>query len=96
MWGTGQVHSHNPICWDCNGGKVTVEQRDKIDAYSSWAHHDPNQARALAEFFHETYETLAPSFGYTTRPDTRALDFNSPNGQLMAAVCGEVLRHLWR
>ena len=26
----------------------------------------------LARRFHETYERLAPSFGYETRPDTRA------------------------
>jgi hypothetical protein len=41
--------------------------------------------------FHETYERLAPQFGYETRPDTKAFDAESPNGKLMIAVCGEVL-----
>ena len=48
----------------------------------------------LAERFHETYERLAPDFGYTTRPETRRFDPDSPNGRLMIAVCGEVLKHL--
>ena len=48
----------------------------------------------LAKFFHETYERLAPSYGYTTRPETRELDFDSPNGQLMVVVCKEVLEYL--
>lgn len=48
------------------------------------------QAAAL---FHDTYEKLAPSFGYETRKDTRKFDPNSPNGKLMIAVCGEVLAH---
>lgn len=41
--------------------------------------------------FHETYERLAPSFGYETRPDTKAFDPDTPNGRLMIAVCGEVV-----
>lgn len=45
----------------------------------------------LAIFFHETYERLAPSYGYETRKDTRAFDSESANGRLMIAVCGEVL-----
>jgi hypothetical protein len=47
-----------------------------------------------ARLFHETYERLAPSFGYETRPDTKAFDPESPNGKLMIAVCGEVLAAL--
>ena len=47
-------------------------------------------AAVLARRFHETYERLAPSFGYETRPDTKAFDPTSPNGRLMIAVCGEV------
>jgi DnaJ-class molecular chaperone len=23
--GTGEVHSHNPKCWDCDGKKVVIE-----------------------------------------------------------------------
>ena len=37
---------------------------------------------------------MAPAFGYTTRPETREFDDGSPNGRLMMAVCGEVLRKL--
>lgn len=45
----------------------------------------------LAILFHETYERLAPSFGYETRTDTRVFDPQSKNGKLMVAVCGELL-----
>ena len=40
-----------------------------------------------AKRFHDTYERLAPQFGYVTRPQTRAFDPESPNGKLMIAVC---------
>lgn len=46
----------------------------------------------LALRFHEVYERLAPSFGYETRQETRAFDPTTPNGKLMIAVCGELLR----
>lgn len=46
----------------------------------------------LARRFHEVYERLAPSFGYTTRPETREFDPESANGRLMIAVCEELLR----
>jgi hypothetical protein len=45
----------------------------------------------LAKLFHDTYERLAPEFGYTTRPETREFDENSSNGKLMIAVCKEVV-----
>ncbi len=48
-------------------------------------------AQQLAEEFHDTYERLAPSFGYQTRQDTRAFDLESPNGRLMVAVCRQLL-----
>ena len=44
----------------------------------------------LAILFHETYERLAPEFGYETREDTKQFDPDSKNGKLMIAVCGEV------
>jgi hypothetical protein len=44
----------------------------------------------LARQFHDTYERLAPQFGYETRADTKAFDPTSPNGRLMTAVCAEV------
>lgn len=49
-------------------------------------------ALELAIKFHEAYERLAPSFGYETRPDTRAFDPESKNGKLMVAVCAELKR----
>jgi len=45
----------------------------------------------LAGIFHDTYERLAPSFGYQTRPETREFRPASPNGRLMIAVCQEIL-----
>jgi hypothetical protein len=48
-------------------------------------------AEELAQEFHETYERLAPQFGYETREETREFDPCSPNGRLMIAVCGEVI-----
>lgn len=47
----------------------------------------------LARNFHETYEALAPSFGYETRPETREFDPLSANGKLMIAVCAVILRY---
>jgi hypothetical protein len=51
-------------------------------------------AETLARRFHETYERLAPDFGYETRPETRSFNPKSYNGLLMIAVCGEVLAGL--
>lgn len=48
----------------------------------------------LAIFFHETYEKLAPSFGYETRPDTKQFDKDSKNGKLMVAVCKEAIQQI--
>jgi len=45
----------------------------------------------LAIMFHHTYEQLAPSEGYSTRPDTRTFDPRTPNGKLMVAVCTAIL-----
>lgn len=41
--------------------------------------------------FHDLYEKYAPEFGYTTREDTKQLDFNSNNGKLMLKVVSEVI-----
>ena len=49
-------------------------------------------ALAMAIQFHETYERLAPSFGYETRIETRTFDSTTPNGRLMVAVCAEITR----
>jgi len=54
---------------------------------------EPTYARALelAETFHGLYERYAPSEGYTTRPETRAFNPNTPNGRLMQRVCLAVI-----
>lgn len=56
-----------------------------------WIYHS-DVAEAMARKFHEAYERLAPAYGYTTREDTREFDPTSPNGRLMIAVCGELLK----
>ncbi len=52
----------------------------------------------LAHLFHETYERLAPEYGYATRSETAIpwLDIpeDNPNKRLMIAVAGEVLKEL--
>lgn len=50
----------------------------------------------LAKLFHETYERLAPCFGYTTRPDSSVPWEKVPekNRRLMTAVCDFVLETL--
>jgi predicted kinase len=51
----------------------------------------------LAQKFHETYERLAPSYGYETRKDSAVPWDKVPerNKNLMIAVCTEILQH-WR
>lgn len=48
----------------------------------------------LAVLFHDTYERLAPDYGYETREDTRDFDPNTPNGKLMIAVCEYLIEEL--
>lgn len=52
------------------------------------------KAFELAILFHNTYEKLAPAFGYETRLDTKVFDKNSANGKLMIAVCKEIYQAL--
>ena len=51
-------------------------------------------AATLAVMFHNSYERLAPSFGYKTREETRRFDPDSPNGKLMVATCQAILDEL--
>lgn len=51
---------------------------------------------AIARRFHESYERLAPSYGYETREDTKEFDPESKNGRLMTAVCGEIAEAIER
>lgn len=50
------------------------------------------EAVELAILFHNTYERLAPIFGYETREDTKSFDINTPNGKLMISVCKEIIK----
>lgn len=51
------------------------------------------EAEDLARRFHETYERLAPEFGYETRKETKVPWEKVPrnNRQLITAVCAEVM-----
>ena len=50
----------------------------------------------LAKLFHDTYEELAPSFGYTTRESSAVpwSDVPEPNKSLMIAVSAIVMEKL--
>lgn len=50
-------------------------------------------AEALAKRFHETYERLAPRFGYETREASAKpwSDVPEQNRSLMIAVCQELI-----
>lgn len=53
-------------------------------------------ALELAELFHEIYERRAPEFGYETRTETRVFNQDTENGQLMIAVCDEIISRVCR
>jgi len=57
-----------------------------------------HHAERLARLFHETYERLAPDFGYETRPETaipwEQIPDDNRNKRLMIAVAAEVLKHI--
>lgn len=50
----------------------------------------------LAQLFHDTYEQLAPNFGYTTRKSSAVpwSDVPEPNKSLMIAVAEKVIEEL--
>lgn len=50
-----------------------------------------NDWREIAKTFHDTYEDLAPQFGYITKPETREFDVESNNGKLMIEVCKRII-----
>jgi hypothetical protein len=56
----------------------------------------PN-AESVAKLFHETYERLAPTFGYETQLATRVPweDVPERNKRLMIAVTAEILAMLF-
>ena len=53
-----------------------------------------NEIKEYVIKFHNTYEKLAPNYGYETRKDTKELDFNSSNGKLMYATINEIITPL--
>ena len=57
-----------------------------------------DRAESLARHFHESYERLAPQFGYETRKESAKpwSDVPEKNRALMTAVCAEMLRLLVR
>lgn len=65
-------------CIQCNGHSLPVE-RDWADIW--------------AQDFHDTYERIAPKFGYETRPESAKPWSEVPekNRKLMQAVVAEVL-----
>lgn len=57
----------------------------------------PDPAEALARLFHDTYERLAPNYGYKTREESAVPwdDVPEPNRSLMIAVAGEIVDALF-
>lgn len=54
----------------------------------------PAEAEQLAQRFHETYESLAPKFGYETRKESAVewKDVPDKNRCLMIATCASLLQ----
>lgn len=52
------------------------------------------QIEETAKLFHDTYERLAPKYGYFTRIETREWNPESNNGKLMLAVVSELYHQL--
>ena len=69
-----------------------LEWRGVQDTLNSLIDRMLDGPESLARLFHDTYERLAPDFGYVTRAETRKFDPSSPNGKLMITVCEEVMR----
>lgn len=78
------IGGHTQMCDEV----TAVVERDRKECAETTS--VAGDALALAIRFHETYERLAPSFGYATRTETRQFDQTTPNGRLMVAVCAEL------
>jgi hypothetical protein len=81
--------NYSNICCYC--GEIFQGQHRRVYCKLCAKFDETNSALNLAKKFHDIYERLAPSFGYKTRPDTKEFNPDSPNGQLMIAVCKEIL-----
>ena len=71
--------------------------KETKESLTDWLNSKRNKQETLEEaelavLFHNTYERLAPSFGYETRGDTKLFDTTTPNGKLMIAVCKEIIK----
>jgi hypothetical protein len=80
----------------CEAEGLTVERDEhKQTGRKSELREDTERpdAEALARRFHETYERLAPEYGYRTREASAVPwdDVPEANKGLMIAVCGELL-----
>lgn len=77
---------------------VSEKERDRVLERRSKPKREMAQAESLAKLFHETYERLAPSFGYETRKDSAVPWDEVPENQkkLMTATCKEVQEELNR
>ena len=73
-----------------NIGGVTVDRNATIE---NEPNAPENRAEILAMRFHNTYERLAPAFGYKTRKETGVpwSEVPTSNKQLMIAVCATIL-----
>jgi hypothetical protein len=68
----------------------TPELRDGQKLTAKDGTETPVTTQEIAEYFHNEYEALAPSFGYETRPETRKFNPSSNNGCLMLSVADRV------
>jgi hypothetical protein len=68
-----------------------------LPAFTPLRRHPMPDAESVAKLFHETYERLAPAFGYETREETRLSWEQLPerNRRLMIASTAEVLAFLF-
>jgi hypothetical protein len=83
--------------WQKDVGLVDSDREDAAIALREYADYltvttthpseDARDAVTMARAFHDTYERLAPQFGYETRLSTRTFDPESANGKLMIAMC---------
>ena len=102
--GTGETtfsgtYNSQRKCDVCNGkgyiGLDVIKQaKDDLQLIKSLQEtkQETIQEVELAILFHNTYEKLAPSFGYETRLDTKSFETTTPNGKLMIAVCKEIIK----
>lgn len=66
----GLTREPSPAPHDC----IEKQSNDSITGGGTPYRGCTGSALALAKQFHDTYERLAPSFGYETRPETRDFD----------------------